>query len=155
MFKDNELYRHAERELNKLVELERTLNSNTSIEELEKEVEQFGGKTPQEFINDEILKVVASIDPQIHSLRSAPYVLEMAYKLVQLENILPLTLEDSEFIEVGRDAEDNITYQNTRNIKVFKDATRGVYHVDGQAALDFASGIYPVPEGVEEVQDGD
>lgn len=153
MFKDTELYKHAERELDLLLEDERERRKNKTIEELEAECEKFGGKTPQEFINDEVLRLVADINPVMHSVKSVDYVLDMVRRLAHLENLLPLTLEDDEFEKILDEPNGNSVYQNVRNIKVFKSTEKGIYHLDGKAALDLSSGKFfeePVEEPKEE-----
>ena len=61
--------------------------------------------------------------------------------MVNFENLSPLTLADNEFEEVAKDG-DNTIYQNKRNFKVFKSTSKGLYHIEGQAALDDACGKF-------------
>ncbi len=151
MFTNTELYKHAERELNLLLEDERQRNMSRSIDDLDNEFKAFGNKTPQEFINEEVLKVISVIDPSIHSTRSILHTLDLVYRLVQLENLLPLTLEDDEFVEVADDSGDTL-YQNLRNIKVFKNNKKGIYHLDGREALDLSTGNYGINPEAEEIE---
>lgn len=143
MFKNTELYKHAVSELNLLLELERQENMNTSIGDLEQEVEIFGGMTAQEFLNDQILNIISSIDSTRLSGSTMQYILDTIYTLGRYENLTPLTLDDNEFEEVSDDGNGNKLYQNKRNFKVFKSDTRGIYHIDGQHELDRACGKCP------------
>lgn len=152
MFKDTELYKHAERELDLLLEDERERNKQRPIGELESEYARFGNKTPQEFINEEVLKIMSMINPELHSTKSISHVLDIVYRLAQLENLLPLTLKDDEFIKVIEEQDGDTLYQNVRNIKVFKNNKRGIYHLDGKAALNLATGNF---DGEEKPQAGD
>lgn len=151
MFTDTELYRHAERELDLLIQDERDRNMNRPCSEIEEDFKKFGGMTPQEFINGEVLKIISVIDPKIHSTKSILHALDIVYRLVQLENLLPLTLDDAEFIKVLDDQNGDTLYQNTRNIKVFKTRAKGVYHVDGKGALDMATGNFGEKQEAHEV----
>lgn len=143
MFKDTELYKHAVTELNILLELERKENANAPIEELDRECEIFNGMTPQEYMNNQILNVIASINSPELSSSTLQYLLNTVYTLCQFQNLTPLTLDDNEFEEVAEDATGEKLYQNKRNFNVFKTASKGVYHLDGPAALNEALGIAP------------
>ena len=138
MYTDTELYRHSKRELDLLLDDERKNNLNRPISDLTREVEVFHGKTMQEFINDEVLNIIGSINPKIHSKYSIKHVFDLVSRLILFENILPLTLEDSEFIKVSEENGDTL-YQNIRNINVFKSSKKGVYHLEGREALDLAT----------------
>lgn len=153
MFRDSELYRHAERELDRLVEDERKSNMVRSIGDLEEDVKTFNGMTPQEFVREEVLNIISVIDPKKHRVETISAVLEIAGRLVKLENLLPLTLDDNEFEEVARvsleDGTEDVVYQNTRNIKVYKSTQKGVYHLDGLASLEIATGRFNIESGVD------
>ena len=153
MYTNTEMYQHAKLELDKLLEIERKENLSRSVEELENEVAMFDGKTPQEFMNDAILEVIASINPDIHSFNSMDYLLNSVYDLVKFRNLTPLTLGDEEWVYILDDPDKGKVYQNTRNFAVFKDDKNGVYHSDGPEMLDIACGKYPVhDEESEECQ---
>lgn len=143
MFRDTELYKHAVKELDILLEIERKENMDTPIEELDKECELFNGMTPQEYMNNQILNVIASIDSPELTSSVLQYLLDTVYTLCKFQNLTPLTLNDDEFEEVAEDANGDKLYQNKRNFSVFKTASRGVYHLDGPAALNEALGIAP------------
>lgn len=143
MYTDTEMYKHAVVELDKLLEKEREANLNRTIEELEKEVETFGGMTPQEHMNSCILNVIASINPEVCSVMSLDYLLNAVYDLAKFRNLTPLTLGDEEWVHLLDDEEKGPIYQNKRNFSVFKDNVNGVYHSDGQAFLDIACGKDP------------
>lgn len=143
MYTDTEMYKHAKHELDILLEYERKNNLNRSIEELDKEVEIFGGKTPQEFMNDSVLNVIVSIDSASHSGSSLDYLLNTVYDLAKFRNLTPLTLGDEEWELVSSDEERGDIYQNKRNFKVFKDDKNGVYHIEGEEMLNIACGKYP------------
>lgn len=151
MYMNTEMYQHAKLELDKLLELERKDNLKRSVEELENEVAMFDGKTPQEFMNDAILTVIASINPEINSYNSMDYLLNTVYDLVKFRNLTPLTLGDEEWVHVLDDPDKGSIYQNIRNFAVFKDDKNGVYHSDGQEMLNIACGKYPESGEVMEV----
>ena len=144
MYTDTEMYKHAQIELDKLLEVERKENLNCSIEELENEVKMFGGKTPQEYMNDAILNVIASIDPEVCSVSTVDYLLNTIYDLVKFRNLTPLTLEDSEWEFLVNDGDRGNIYQNKRNFAVFKDDKNGVYHSDGPEMLNIALGRFTI-----------
>lgn len=151
MYTNTEMYQHAKLELDKLLELERKDNLKRSVEELENEVAMFDGKTPQEFMNDAILTVIASINPEINSYNSMDYLLNTVYDLVKFRNLTPLTLGDEEWVHVLDDPDKGSIYQNIRNFAVFKDDKNGVYHSDGSEMLNIACGKYPESGEVIEV----
>lgn len=140
---NTEMYKHAEYELNILLEKERENNKNVPIEQLEKETKMFGGKTPQEFMNDNILEVIAAINSPVHSGSSLEYLLNTVYDLAKFRNLTPLTLEDSEWDLVSEDEERGKIYQNKRNFSVFKDDKNGVFHTEGEDMLSIALGKDP------------
>lgn len=143
MYTDTEMYKHAKAELDILLEHERQDNLKRTVEELEREVETFGGKTAQEFMNDSILEVIASINSPRHSGSSMDYLLNCVYDLVKFRNLTPLTLDDSEWDLVAEDEERGKIYQNKRNFSVFKDDKNGVFHTDGPEMLNIALGKDP------------
>lgn len=151
MYTNTEMYQHAKLELDKLLELERKDNLKRSVEELENEVAMFDGKTPQEFMNDAILTVIASINPEINSYNSMDYLLNTVYDLVKFRNLTPLTLGDEEWVHILDDPDKGSIYQNIRNFAVFKDDKNGVYHSDGPEMLNIACGKYPESGEVMEV----
>lgn len=151
MYTNTEMYQHAKLELDKLLELERKDNLKRSVEELENEVAMFDGKTPQEFMNDAILTVIASINPEINSYNSMDYLLNTVYDLVKFRNLTPLTLGDEEWVHVLDDPDKGSIYQNIRNFAVFKDDKNGVYHSDGPEMFNIACGKYPESGEVMEV----
>lgn len=142
MYRETELYKHAARELDLLVELERQGNMDRPIEELEKEVEIFKGCTPQEYINKQILDIVAAINSPELTGFALSYIMETLQALTRFQNLTPLSLNDDEFEEVFREGDD-ILYQNKRNFSVFKSTKNGVYHLDGQSALNAVCGVEP------------
>lgn len=70
----------------------------------------------QKAICENVVQLLAVFDSQGHSGSSAPYLINMFKKLAMFEIITPLTGEDSEWSEVGRDV-----LQNKRDGRVFKD----------------------------------
>lgn len=143
MFTNTEMYDHAKYELDLLLEKERENNKNRSIEDLDNEVSWFNGKTAQEFMNDVILNIIASIDPSISSVLSLDYLLNTVYDLVKFRNLTPLTLNDNEWVHVSDDSDRGKIYQNKRNFDVFKDDKNGVFHSDGSDSLSIALGKDP------------
>lgn len=143
MFMNTEMYKHAQVELDKLLESERKGNLDKPIEELEIEVEMFGGMTPQEFMNECILNVIAAVNPEVCTAYTLDYFLNAVYDLVKFRNLTPLTLGDEEWDFILEDGDKGKVYQNKRNFSVFKDDKNGVYHSDGPAMLNIACGKYP------------
>lgn len=142
MYRDTEIYKHAVDELDRLVELERESNLNTPIEELEKETQIFDGMTPQEYVNTQILDVIAALNTSELSYGALHYIMEIAFTLMRFENVSPLTLKDDEFVEVATEEDGSKLYQNKRNFNVFKSDSKGIYHLDGPAALERACGSH-------------
>lgn len=149
MFKDTELYKHAVKELDLLFELERQENMDKPIGELENECNSFGGMTAQEFMNEQILNVLASIDSTQLTGFTMKYLLDTVYTLCRYWNLTPLTLADDEFEEVAEDENGCKLYQNKRNFSVFKSDSKGVYHIDGKDELDRACGKCPEEEALK------
>lgn len=147
MHTDTELYKFAKHELDLLLEEERKSNMNVPIGDLERECEIFGGMTPQEFMNDQILQVIASIDSTKHSGNSISYIMDIIARLTKFTNLTPLTLSNNEFVMVAEDKELGKIYQNTRNFSVFKNDKQGVYHLGGPGELARCCG--QCPEEVE------
>lgn len=146
MFKETELYKHAVQELDLLLEEERQRNMGRPIGELEQENEIFGGMTAQEFINEQVLNILVTVDSTKLSGSSIQYVLDMVYALSRYWNLTPLTLKDDEFEEVSDDGKGGKLYQNKRNFSVFKSDSKGIYHIDGSYELDKACGKCPEEE---------
>lgn len=149
MFRDTELYKHAESELNRLLNIEYQNNLNTPIGELEDDFNTFNGMTPQEHMNNQILDIIAAINSPALSGYSLNYIIDAVCTLCQFGNLTPLELTDSEFDEVASYDEGEVLYQNKRNFKVFKSTSKGIYHIDGKAALDEACGRCPECEDYE------
>lgn len=130
---------HVKRELDILLQYEQDQRKTRSVEELEKEVENFNGLTPQEYINQFIIKIIEPFYDLDLDESSIDYLFDVVYRLVKLQNLSPLTLSDKEFIKVA-DSEE--LYQNIRNCLVFKSKDRGIYHIDGPEYLDMACGRF-------------
>lgn len=143
MHTDTELYKFAQTELDLLLEEERKANLNVPIETLEQEYKLFGNMTPQEFMNQQILDVIASIDSKKHSGGSLNYMMNVITHLVRFHNLTPLTLADNEFVLVAEDEKSGKIYQNIRNFSVFKSDKQGVYHLDGPDELARCCGEAP------------
>ena len=86
----------------------------------------------------ELLKVFAG---QGHSGSSAPYAVALFEKLAMWKPISPLTGEDDEWNDVGKD-----TWQNRRNSAVFKENDGQAYWIEGRVFWEWAT--YP------EIDDG-
>lgn len=140
MYKETELYKHAKNELDMLVELEREDNLNTPIGILDAQWEERGGLTPQELINSIILDIISSIDSTKLDRVSLNYIADVLNRLLNFQNLSPLSLIPAEFEEVATTMDGEKIYQNRRNLDVFKTESKGVYHLDGPAELDAALG---------------
>jgi hypothetical protein len=84
----------------------------------------------QDHIEKGILEIVEIFSKQGHSGSSAAYAIAILEKLLRQENITPLTGEEWEWVEVGKDI-----FQNKRCSSVFKDKTRfngNPYWLDGK-----------------------
>lgn len=115
----NNLVLHAERELNKLVEICKKENEDTEL---------------QEIMNKDILDVVEIFSNQGHSGFSASYAINMINKLLKYEPITALTGEDAEWTKL--DYTDEVCYQNKRCSRVFKDANGQAYDIEGKIFSD-------------------
>ena len=92
---------HVKRELDILLQYEQDQSKTRSVEELEKEVENFNGLTPQEYINQFIIKIIEPFYDLDLDESSIDYLFDVVYRLVKLQNLSPLTLSDKEFINVA------------------------------------------------------
>ena len=78
----------------------------------------------QEYICAGVLDLLNVIEKQGHSGTSAPYMLKLFETLANFKPIVPLTGEDWEWVDVGRDGDiGGILYQNKRCSSVFKNDT--------------------------------
>lgn len=91
-------------------------------------------------INDEmqalicagVLDLLNVFEKQGHSGTSAPYMINLFTRLANFKPIIPITGEDWEWSECGRDGDiGGILYQNKRCSSVFKNNT-GAYDIDGK-----------------------
>ena len=73
----------------------------------------------QKVINNDILEIIETFANQGHSGMTANYAIPIITKLLKYEPILPLTLEDDEFVEVSKGI-----FQNKRDNRIFKDKDR-------------------------------
>lgn len=140
---------HVKRELDILLQYEQDQRKTRSVEELEKEVENFNGLTPQEYINQFIIKIIEPFYDLGIDESSIDYLFDVVYRLVKLQNLSPLTLADNEFVKVADDNGEDL-YQNVRNCLVFKTESKGIYHLDGQEYLDLACGRLEQVESTQE-----
>lgn len=102
------------------------------IEHAKTELKLIGytGDEPEDDINrwvyDNIMELVETFAKQGHSGSSAPYVANIAHKLMMFEPLSPLTGKDDEWNECG-----DGYYQNRRNSAVFKKDGES-YWIDGR-----------------------
>lgn len=121
---ENALVRHARHELDLILE-------EAKIDEDEEDVRM------QKIFNDGILKVVNAFADCGHSGFSASLAINYLDRLLRFKPLMPLTLEDNEWNEVGiQHNEDNQVkvYQNNRASNVFKEADKfdgKPYCIDG------------------------
>lgn len=121
---ENALVRHARHELDLILE-------EAKIDEDEEDVRM------QKIFNDGILKVVNAFADCGHSGFSASLAINYLDRLLRFKPLMPLTLEDDEWNEVGiQHKEDNQVkvYQNNRASNVFKEADKfdgKPYCIDG------------------------
>ena len=113
---DNELFKHAEIELNRIAsKCEDEESYNLQLE-----------------INNNILDLVREFCLQEHSGTTAPYVIEYLYRLLNFKPIGPLTGEENEWKQV--EGFNEYTEQNIRCSSVFR--TNGdnstAYNVSGR-----------------------
>lgn len=102
------------------------------------ELEILAKTTPDALVlpfTNEILALCAAFGSSGQSGGSAPYVanaISQALKrLMMFETLAPLTGEDSEWIDVGNSNNGEVTFQNTRDSRVFKDGKDGrAYFID-------------------------
>jgi hypothetical protein len=86
----------------------------------------------QEDICKHILKLLEVLSDEGHSGSSINYTLDVFNKLALFKPLAPLSGEDWEWQEIGKEykADDKLLYQNKRCSNVFKDDS-GAYDIDG------------------------
>lgn len=106
------------------------------LDEAKKDGDEEGIRMQQIF-NDDIIKVVKAFDECGHSGFSASLAIKYLERLLRFQPLLPLTLEDDEWTEVGINHVENKeikVYQNKRASNVFKQEDRfdgKPYCIDG------------------------
>ena len=90
----------------------------------------------QEAMCTHVLKLLDVFSEEGHSGFSAPYAIDLFSKLASFKPITPLTGEDWEWTEVGRDEIDGPLWQNKRASNVFKDKD-GAYDIEGVVFYDW------------------
>lgn len=94
----------------------------------------------QKLICDDVMNLLDVFDKQGHSGSSAPYTINLFKRLAMFEPIMPLTGEDSEWVDVSGYGSD-VTYQNKRNSAVFKNSKDGqAYWIDGRVFWEWYKG---------------
>lgn len=102
------------------------------IEHAKTELKLIGytGEEPEDDINrwayDSIMELVETFAKQEHSGSSAPYVANLAYKLMMFEPLSPLTGEDYEWNYIG-----DGYFQNRRDSAIFKKDSKA-YWIEGR-----------------------
>lgn len=87
-----------------------------------------------------VLDLLNVFEKQGHSGSSAPYMINMFTKLANFKPIAPITGEDWEWNNVGRDGDiGGRLYQNKRCSSVFKNDT-GAYDIDGKVFWEWQRG---------------
>ena len=121
---ENALVKHARHELNLILEEAKTDGDEEDIR-------------MQKIFNDGILKVVNAFADCDHSGFSASIAINYLNRLLRFKPLMPLTLEDDEWNEVGiqhnEDSQVKV-YQNNRASNVFKEADKfdgKPYCIDG------------------------
>lgn len=121
---ENALVKHARHELNLILEEAKTDGDEEDIR-------------MQKIFNDGILKVVNAFADCGHSGFSASIAINYLDRLLRFKPLMPLTLEDDEWNEVGiqhnEDSQVKV-YQNNRASNVFKEADKfdgKPYCIDG------------------------
>lgn len=121
---ENALVRHARHELDLILE-------EAKIDEDEEDVRM------QKIFNDGILKVIKTFADCGHSGFSASLAINYLDRLLRFKPLMPLTLEDDEWNEIGVQHNENSqvkVYQNNRATNVFKEADKfdgKPYCIDG------------------------
>lgn len=121
---ENALVRHARHELDLILE-------EAKIDEDEEDVRI------QKIFNDGILKVIKTFADCGHSGFSASLAINYLDRLLRFKPLMPLTLEDDEWNEIGVQHNENSqvkVYQNNRATNVFKEADKfdgKPYCIDG------------------------
>lgn len=91
----------------------------------------------QALICANVLDLLNLFAKQGHSGTSGSYALSMFTKLVDFKPIAPITGEDWEWNDVGRDGDNGTLYQNKRCSSVFKDDT-GAWDIDGKVFWEWS-----------------
>lgn len=101
----------------------------------------------QEWICQDLLKLLEVFGEQGHSGTSAPYLLSLFKTLASWEPIVPLTGEDWEWTDIGEYG-DGPTFQNKRCSRVFKESDGSVYDIHGTVFWEWAErDLCPDEEG--------
>ena len=87
-----------------------------------------------------VLDLLNVFEKQGHSGSSAPYMINLFTKLANFKPIAPITGEDWEWSDVGRDGDiGGVLYQNKRCSSVFKNDT-GAWDIDGKVFWEWQMG---------------
>lgn len=113
-----------------LISLNKDCNS---VRHAQYELEAIGEKDADK----DILAIISLFSMQGHSGFSAGWSNKVISKLLNFEPLCPLTGDDSEWVEVGTNV-----WQNRRAGNVFKDASTGVYQIDGYVIRQFGGSCY-------------
>jgi hypothetical protein len=91
----------------------------------------------QELLCTQVLELLDKFSEHGHSGSSAPYAIEIFTKIAKFEPLVPLSGEDTEWVELNYG--DEIKYQNKRCSNVFKGSDNRAYDIDGKIFWEWSS----------------
>ena len=119
------------------------MNKSNLVTHADDELRRAGLFANNRKVAQAVMELIEKFSNQNHSGSSSRSTIEMFHKLSQFHPLTPLTGEDDEWVEVGKNL-----FQNKRGSGIFKTPTAGAWDIDFREGMEPVT--FPYTPGAEE-----